>query len=143
MSILDQAARLVDENIHRPVWPTERSNMKYMLLIYSNPTVELSEADGSQMMGEYFAFTQAIVESGELIAGEPLQGLETASTVRVRDGESIVTDGPFAETKEVLGGFYMVDVDSVERAHELAAGIPTSRWGSVEVRPLLEIPGGG
>jgi hypothetical protein len=117
--------------------------MKYMLLIYSDPTVELSEAEGSQMMGEYFAFTQGIVDTGELVAGEPLQGLETASTIRVRDGESIVTDGPFAETKEVLGGFYMVDVDSVERAQELAGQIPTSRWGSVEVRPLLEIPGNG
>ena len=116
--------------------------MKYMLLIYSEPGAEagMSQADQESMMGEYFAFTQRIVESGEMISGEPLQGIETATTVTVENGETIVTDGPFAETKEVLGGFYMVDVATLERAHELAAQIPSSRYGRVEVRPLMEIP---
>ncbi|MDJ0770924.1 MAG: YciI family protein [Ilumatobacter sp.] len=111
-----------------------------MLLIYSDPSVELSEAETNEMMTDYFAFTQRIVESGEMVSGEPLQEKETASTVRIREGATAVTDGPFAETKEVLGGFYMVDVDSVERAQELAAQIPTAKWGSIEVRPLMEIP---
>ena len=114
--------------------------MKYMLLIYSDPATEPSGAENEQMMGDYFAFTQRIVESGELISGEPLQGRETASTVRLRGGDRTVTDGPFAETKEVLGGFYMVDVDSLERAQELAAQIPTAAFGSIEVRPLMELP---
>lgn len=116
--------------------------MKYMLLIYSDPKAweGLAEADMGAMMGEYFAFTQSIIESGEMVAGDPVQGLETATTVTVRGGEQIVTDGPFAETKEVLGGYYVVDVTSVERAHELAAQIPDARTGKVEVRPILEMP---
>lgn len=114
--------------------------MKYMLLIYSDPTIEMDDAEMGQLMGEYFAFTQSIVESGEMVSGEPLQGIETASTVSVRDGESIVTDGPFAETKETLGGFYMVDVDSLARAQAIAAAIPTAKIGRIEVRPLMEIP---
>ncbi len=91
-------------------------------------------------MGEWFAFTQRIVESGEMVAGDPLQGIETATTVTVRDGETIVTDGPFAETKEVLGGYYIVDVDSLERAQELGAQLPSARYGRTEVRPLMELP---
>ena len=114
--------------------------MKYMLLIYSDPATEMSEPEIGQMMGEYFAFTQTIVASGEMISGEPLQGVETATTVSVRDGTPIVTDGPFAETKEVLGGYYMVDAGSLERAQEIAAEIPTAKFGRIEVRPLMEIP---
>lgn len=114
--------------------------MKYMLLIYSDPATEMTEAEMGQMMGEYFAFTQTIVTSGEMISGEPLQGIETATTVSVRGGAPIVTDGPFAETKEVLGGFYMVDAASLDRAQEIAAAIPTAKFGRIEVRPLMEIP---
>jgi hypothetical protein len=113
-----------------------------MLLIYSAPEAEatLDDAERNQMMSDYFAFTQGIVETGEMVSGEPLQGRETATTVTVRGGTSTVTDGPFAETKEVLGGFYMVDVDSVERAQQIAANIPTAKWGRIEVRPLMELP---
>jgi hypothetical protein len=75
-----------------------------------------------------------------MVSGEPLQGIETATTVSVRDDGTIVTDGPFAETKEALGGFYLVDVDTVERAQALAAEIPTATWGRIEVRPLMELP---
>lgn len=116
--------------------------MKYMLLIYSDPQAwaNVSEADQGAMMGEYFAFTQSIIDSGEMVAGDPVQGIETASTVTVRGGTQIVTDGPFAETKEVLGGYYIVDVASVERAQELAAQIPDARSGKVEVRPIMEMP---
>jgi len=115
--------------------------MNYMLLIYDTPaTARPSEAEQTEMMGAYFAFTQEIVNSGELVAGEPLQGPETASIVTVRGGQTTVTDGPFAETKEVLGGFYIVNVPTLERAQELAAKIPGAKTGSVEVRPLLEMP---
>jgi hypothetical protein len=95
--------------------PTRRNTMNYMLLIYEEPDAwaGASEAEVNQMMGDYFAFTQEIVDSGEMISGDPLQGVETASTVTVRGGDTIVTDGPFAETKEVLGGYYLVKVDSL------------------------------
>lgn len=117
--------------------------MKYMLLIYSEPGAEgaLSEAEQEAEMGEWFAFTQRIVDSGEMVAGDPLQGTETATTVAVRDGETTVTDGPFTETKEVLGGYYIVDVDTRERAEQLAAELPSARYGRTEVRPLMELPG--
>jgi hypothetical protein len=115
--------------------------MNYMLLIYDTPaTTPPSEAEGAEMMGAYYAFTQEIVASGELVAGEPLQGTETASTVTVRNGQTTVTDGPFAETKEVLGGFYIVNVPTLERAQELAAKIPGAKTGKIEVRPLMEVP---
>ena len=116
--------------------------MKYMLLIYTDPNAYSSEPNyGEQMMKEYMAFSQAIEASGELVAGDPLQGNETATSVRVRDGRRATTDGPFAETKEHLGGYYIVDVTHLDRALELAAQIPDARTGVVEVRPLMEIPG--
>lgn len=119
--------------------------MKYMLLIYSEPGTESTgtEADQEAVMGEWFAFTQRIVDSGEMVAGDPLQGTETATTVTVRNGETVITDGPFAETKEILGGYYLVDVDSLERAQELGAQLPSARYGRTEVRPLMELPGAG
>lgn len=115
--------------------------MRYMLLIYSNPTAwtSLSPEESERLFGEYVAFTDRIRESGEHVAGDPLQGLETATTVRVRDGKSATTDGPFAETKEVLGGYYIVDVPDLDRALELAAQIPDARTGSIEVRPIQEM----
>ncbi len=117
--------------------------MNYMLLIYDDPQFYASatEAEVGAEMGDYFAFTQRIVDSGEMVAGDPLQGIETATTVTLRDGERVVTDGPFAETKEVLGGYYVVNVDTVERAQELAAQIPAVRHGRVEVRPIMDMSG--
>jgi hypothetical protein len=115
-----------------------------MLLIYSDPEASsrLTPADGQQIMKEYFDFTQAIIDSKEMLAGDPLQGVETATTVRVRDGERVTTDGPFAETREVLGGYYIVDVPDLDRAIELAGKLPGARRGldSIEVRPLMELP---
>jgi hypothetical protein len=112
--------------------------MKYMLLIYTDPNA-WDPADGEKVHAEYMAFTQAIVESGELVAGDALEGSETATSVRVRDGKRATTDGPFAETKEVLGGYYIVDVKDLDRAVELAGMIPGSRTGSVEVRPVRDM----
>ena len=114
--------------------------MKYMLLIYNDPTA-WNPADGDKIMGEYMAFTQEILDSGEMVSGDPLQGVETATSVRVRDGKRTTTDGPFAETKEVLGGYYLVDVKDLDRAIELAAKIPDARTATVEVRPVMDIPG--
>ena len=117
--------------------------MKYMLLLASDPADEPgpdSEAFGPYM-GEWAAYSQALAEAGAMVAGEALQGAETASHVRVRDGERIVTDGPFIESKEVLGGYYMLECPDLDTAIELAAMIPAAEYGSIEVRPIMEIPG--
>ncbi|MEY2446917.1 MAG: hypothetical protein QOH79_393 [Acidimicrobiaceae bacterium] len=112
--------------------------MKYMLLIYTDPTA-WNPADGEKLHGEYMAFTQEILDSGEMVAGDPLEGAETATSVRVREGKRTSTDGPFAETKEVLGGYYVVDVKDLDRAVELVAKIPDSRTGAVEIRPVRDM----
>jgi hypothetical protein len=114
--------------------------VKYMLLIYSDPST-FDPAAGDKIMGEYMAFTQEIIDSKEMVSGDPLQGPETATTVRVRKGKTTTTDGPFVETKEHLGGYYLVDVPDLDRALELAAKIPDAASCAVEVRPLMEIPG--
>jgi hypothetical protein len=113
-----------------------------MLLIYGDPSLaaSMTPEEGEKMMADYYTFTQSIVESGEMLSGEPLQGVETATTVRVRGGRTASTDGPFAETKEVLGGYYLVDCKDLDRAIELAARIPAAHGGSVEVRPVMELP---
>src|SRR5689334_10833134 len=109
--------------------------MKYLLLINADPAQWADD-----MHPEYMAFTQDIVDSGEFVAGDPLEGPEAATTVRVRTGDVSVTDGPFAETKEHIAGYYVVDVKDLDRAIELAARIPDARTGGIEVRPLLDLP---
>jgi hypothetical protein len=113
---------------------------RYMLLIYGpvgdGPSPEELESE----MPKWFSYTQALVDDGVFVAGDPLQGLETATTVRVRDGETLLTDGPFAETKELLGGYYIIDVPDLDAALRWAARMPNIHYGSVEVRPLMEIP---
>ncbi len=116
--------------------------MRYMMLIYGNSTYQPSEDEMGATMGEYMAFTQGIVESGEMVAGDPLHPVSTATTVRVRDGVKAITDGPFAETTEVLGGYYIVDVADLDRALEVAAQIPGARLGSVEVRAIMDYSAG-
>jgi hypothetical protein len=115
-----------------------------MLLIWGDPErfATLPPAEQEGWMGEYFAFSTAIQESGEMVAGDPLQGDDTATTVSVQNGDRVTTDGPFTETKETLGGYYVVDVKDLDRALELAAMIPDARTGKIEVRPLMELPEG-
>lgn len=116
--------------------------MKYMLLIYTSPDryAALSPESKAQVSQDYFTYTQRIMDSGEFVAGDPLEGIETATTVRIRGGERTVTDGPYAETKEVLGGFYIVDVKDLDRALELAALLPGVQHeiDVIEVRPLMD-----
>jgi hypothetical protein len=112
--------------------------MKFLLQIYTAPsTLPSSPAEGEALMAEYNAFTQSIVESGELVAGEQVDRSNAAVSVRVRSGKRSTTAGPFAETAEHLGGFYVVDVKDRDRAVELAAKIPNARTGTVEVRPIV------
>ncbi len=108
--------------------------MKYMLLINTDP--DARDVDVDVISKDYMAFTETILKSGEMVAGDPLEGIDTATTVRVRDGHTTTTDGPFAETKETLAGYYIVDVADLDRALELAAQIPDARYGSIEVRPV-------
>ncbi len=112
--------------------------MKYALLICDDPTLSADSPEAEQqLMAEYAAFTQELLHAGELAAGDRLGGIDTATSVRVRDGRTSVSDGPFAPTKEHLGGYYIVDVPSLDRALELAARVPSARTGAVEVRPVV------
>jgi hypothetical protein len=112
--------------------------MKYALLIYSDPTVEASPEEQAKVMEDYYKFTASINERGINLGGEALDGIDTATTVRVRNDKTLTTDGPFAETKEVLGGFYLIDVADLDAAIAVAAELPGSWHGSVEVRPLWD-----
>ena|SRR2546423_7403490 len=118
--------------------------MKYLLSIYTNPAnwEALSPSERDSLMSEYYAFTTEIIESGEFVQGSQLAESGSAQTVRVRGGGTQVVDGPFAESKEQLAGFYLIEVDSPKRAAELAAKIPDARYNAVEVRALLDNGGG-
>ena len=116
--------------------------MKYLLLIYDNEAsaAGLSEAEQGAFFGEYMEYTRAIRKSGNYLGGEALEPVATATTVRVRDGKTVTTDGPFAETREQLGGYYLVEAKDLDEAISLAARIPSSRYGSIEVRPIMPTP---
>jgi hypothetical protein len=110
---------------------------QYMILIYT-PTEGGPSPDELQAeFPRWMEYTQALQDAGVMAAGDALQPIDTATTVRVRDGETVLTDGPFAETKEVLGGYYIVDVPSLDEALKWAAKIPSAPYGSVEVRPVM------
>ncbi|MGH9461638.1 MAG: YciI family protein [Vicinamibacteria bacterium] len=114
--------------------------MRYLCLIYDEEKKidGMSKSESDAFMGEYFAFSDGIRKSGHYRAGEALQPIATATTVRVRNGKVSTTDGPFAETKEQLGGFYLIEARDLNDAIQVASKIPSARLGSVEVRPIME-----
>jgi len=114
--------------------------MRYLCLIYSEESQweRMPKPDFDAMMGEYIAFTKDIKKSGHYIGGDELQPTQTATTVRVRNGKVSTTDGPFAETKEQLGGYYLINAKDLNDAIQVAARIPSVRVGSIEVRPIQE-----
>jgi hypothetical protein len=114
--------------------------MRYACLIYDNETEinAVFEKEGDAIMGEYFAFTEDIRKSGHYHAGEALQPVATATTLRIRNGKLQTTDGPFAETKEQLGGLYLIDARDLNEAIQIASRIPSCRYGSVEIRPVVD-----
>jgi hypothetical protein len=116
--------------------------MQYLLLIYMNEQQRMpaTEAERAAMSKEYMEFTTGIVKSGHFRAGDALQSTKTAITVRVKDGKMVTTDGPFAETKEQLGGYYLVEAKDMNEATAIAARIPGARSGSIEVRPIMPTP---
>ena len=115
--------------------------MEYLLLIYGPESAwaAMSEETRGAMYKEYYEFTEGIRQSGHYKGGNPLQSVTTATTVRVRDGKTVTTDGPFAETREQLGGYYLVEAANLDEATGIAARIPGARLGSIEVRPIQKM----
>jgi hypothetical protein len=118
-------------------------NMRYLLLIYDAESqwASMSEEERGKMFQEYMTFTESIKKSGHWVGGDPLQPTTTATTVRVRNGRTATTDGPFAETREQLGGYYMIKASNLDEATGIAARVPSARIGSIEVRPIMEMHG--
>ena len=114
--------------------------MQYMLLIYSTEDAwdELGEDERQKLYGEYGKLSEDLRAQGKHVSANELQPVATATSVRVREGETLVTDGPFAETKEQLGGYYLIEAEDLDEALAWAARIPSSRHGTVEVRPVVE-----
>ena len=114
--------------------------MKYMCLIYTAPDSgepHPGSPEFEQYMADYFAYTDEIRNNGLMVAGDALQSIDTATTVRVRNSKKETTDGPFAETKEILGGYYILDCKDLDEAIEYAAKIPGAKHGSIEIRPVV------
>jgi hypothetical protein len=114
--------------------------MQYMLLIYLDETT-LSDAAREECYIKSAQFAQELNAKGQYLAASPLHPTSTATSLRIRDGKPVVTDGPFAETREQLGGYYLIDVPDLDQAIDIAARIPAGKWGTVEIRPVMEIEG--
>ena len=112
--------------------------MQYLLLIYDAETTlaDMSPDETNKFMGEYFSFTEDIKKSGNYLGGNALQNVATATTVRIRNGKVQTTDGPFAETKEQLGGYYLIEAANLDEATKIATRIPSAKIGSIEIRPI-------
>lgn len=117
--------------------------MQYLLMIYAAEDAgpQPGTDEFMQMIGEYQKFTEEVEAKGVMVGGEPLESTTTATTVRVRSGQSQITDGPFAETKEALGGYYLLNCKDLDEAIHYAAKIPSAAFGSIEIRPIMQLPG--
>lgn len=113
--------------------------MQFLCLIYEAESLMSTRSDeeNGKMFTDYRSFTEAVKETGQLVAGDALQPTDTATTIRVRNNKTLITDGPFAETKEQLGGYYLLECASLDEAIEQAAKIPGAVFGSIEVRPIM------
>ena len=116
--------------------------MQYLLLIYTNEShyEALGEGEQKKITGEYMDLVKSMRANGQYVGGNRLDLTSTATTVRVREGKKLVTDGPFAETKEQLGGYFLVEANDLDEAIRVAEKIPAARWASVEVRPIVPVP---
>jgi hypothetical protein len=143
MSIPVLAARRLDgERTATGAAPgSEEESMRYALLIYASEQdwAGQTEEESQAVNQEYMTFTKDIIDRGLMKGGEALQPTSTATSVRVRNGDTLTTDGPFAETKDQLGGFYLVDCKDLDEAIEVAARIPDVRRGSIEIRPIMDV----
>lgn len=118
----------------------ERENMKYMMLIYLDEKA-LTEAQRNQCYKDSSQYAHELNAKGQFLATAPLHPTSTATSVRRQDGKPLVTDGPFAETREQLGGFFIVDAKDLDEAINIASNIPAGKWGTVEIRPILGVEG--
>ena len=114
--------------------------MRYMLLVYLDEQA-LDEKDREQCYAESIQLTHELNRSGHYLAASPLHPTSTATSLQLRDGRRLVTDGPFAETREQLGGYFLIDARDLDEAIGIAARIPAARWGTIEIRPLIELTG--
>lgn len=114
--------------------------MRYMFLIYLDEN-SLSEEQRSKCYMDSAAYARELDAAGRRVSVSPLQPTATATSVRTREGKRIITDGPFAETREQLGGFFLLDAENLDEAIEIAGNIPAGRWGTVEIRPCIDVPG--
>ena len=114
--------------------------MKYMLLIYGDENA-WTQSEREDCYEESSQLVQQLRASGQYLSSSPLYSVETATSVRVRDGKKLVTDGPFAETREQLGGYYLIDAENLDEAIAIAGRVPAARKGTVEIRPIVELPG--
>jgi hypothetical protein len=124
----------------RGIQPAPEEAMRYLCLIYDEEKKAAAMSKGEQdaFMGEYFAFTEDIKKSGHYVGGNALQPVGTATSVRMRNGKMSTTDGPFAETKEQLGGYYLIEAKDLNDALQVASRIPSAKLGTIEVRPIQE-----
>ena len=120
----------------------EANDMQHLLLIYTNEShyEALGEGEQTKITGEYMDLVKSMRAKGQYVGGNHLDLTSTATTVRVREGKKLVTDGPFAETEEQLGGYFLVEATDLDEAIRLAEKIPAARWASVEVRPIVPVP---
>jgi hypothetical protein len=139
LSMWEDSRRLSGVPVTSP--PTQESVMKYLCLVYVEEKVlnAMAKPERQSLSDESMAFCDDLQKKGQLIAASPLHPIETATTVRVRNGKTSATDGPFAETKEQLGGFLAIDVRDLNDAIRIAAHFPAARFGSIEVRPMKEL----
>jgi hypothetical protein len=119
--------------------------MRYMLLIVGDESkyADMSEEDARSQMQLWSDYSEALVKAGAFVSGEGLQTTTTATTLRVEDGERVLTDGPFAETKEQIGGFYVIDCKNLDEAVDWAAKLPSAEWGGAEIRPVMDVGDAG
>lgn len=115
--------------------------MKYMLMMYFEENSALTQEQREHCYMESTAFANQLHEQGKFLGASPLQPTSTATSLRLEGGKRIVTDGPFAETREQLGGFFLIDAKDLDEAIEIAGQVPAGRWGTVEIRPLVEVHG--
>jgi hypothetical protein len=115
--------------------------MKYMLLIYLDEKGALTEAEREQCYVESAQYAQTLHSKKQFLDASPLHPTSTATSIRMREGRPLVTDGPFAETREQLGGYFVIDAKDLDEAISIASGVPAAKWGTVEIRPILEISG--
>src|ERR1700720_2341877 len=129
------------EDLNSPFRLTKETPMKYMLMMYAEENGAPTQEQREQCYVESTAFAQKLHEAGKFLGAAPLQPTSTATSLRLQDGKRLVTDGPFAETREQLGGFFLIEAKDLDEAIEIAARIPGGRWGTVEIRPVVEIAG--